>query len=69
VGGNARFLLGALNWLVERDSRVQVASCDPSELRLGMDSRELVGAYLRVGLVLPGAIALLGVYMYRRRRR
>ncbi len=69
VGGNAAFLLGVLNWLVERDALVSVAACAPSELHLGLDSGELIRAYLRLALVLPGVIFLFGMYVYRRRRR
>jgi hypothetical protein len=70
VGGNAVFLLSALHWLVDREARMQVAVSDPSELRLGLETRKKrLGAYVRLGAVLPGLLLLCGLYVCRRRRQ
>jgi hypothetical protein len=69
VGGNTSFFLSALNWLVERESLLTVAPRPPTELRLEMSQQQWTQVFLLAVVMVPGAIALLGVCVWLRRRR
>jgi len=69
VGGNTSFFLSALNWLVERESLLTVAPRSPIELRLEMSRAQWTRVFVLTVVVVPGAIALLGLGVWLKRRR
>jgi ABC-type uncharacterized transport system involved in gliding motility auxiliary subunit len=69
MGGNRDLFMSALNWLLERDSLLEVGPRVPGELRLDMTNHQLRAAYLVIGLGLPAGIAILGFMVWLRRRQ
>jgi hypothetical protein len=69
VGGNTSLFLSALNWLVERESLLTVAPRPPLELRLDMNQAQWTQAFLLMVGAVPGGIALLGFFVWLKRRR
>jgi len=68
VGGNEDFFLSAVNWLLERDALMGISPKKPGELRLEMDRERLRFAFLLVVIGIPGAVALVGVAVWIKRR-
>ncbi|MEM7482247.1 MAG: GldG family protein [Acidobacteriota bacterium] len=66
---NVVLLIDALNWLVERESLLGIPPKEPERVRLSMTGTELAWTIAFALLVLPGLGIILGVVMYRRRRR
>lgn len=67
---NRDFLVGAFNWLCDREFRIAVASRDPDRRRLDLrDTRALATTNLVTSLLLPGAFLALGTLIFFRRRR
>jgi hypothetical protein len=69
VGGNISFFLSALNWLVERESLLAVVPQPPFELRFEMSQPQWTRVFVLAVVIVPGAIALLGVGVWLKRRR
>jgi ABC-type uncharacterized transport system involved in gliding motility auxiliary subunit len=68
AAGNEDFFLSTLNWLVDREALMAVAPKRPAELRMGLDSRRVLRLYLLLTVVLPGAVGLMGLGVWLRRR-
>jgi ABC-type uncharacterized transport system involved in gliding motility auxiliary subunit len=69
VGGNLSFFLSSLNWLVERESLLTVAPRSHVELRLDVSRAQWSRIFLLTVVAMPGAIGLLGLCVWLRRRR
>jgi len=68
-GANANLLLNTLNWLVERDELLAIEPRRPEQTSLLLSSSEVQSIYWLVLLILPGAAAVMGIFVYLRRRR
>jgi ABC-type uncharacterized transport system involved in gliding motility auxiliary subunit len=69
TGGNEDFFLSALNWLLQREDLLAIASKPPDSLRLEMTPNQQVLSLLALAGVVPAAAAFLGVLVWLRRRR
>ena len=68
-GANSELLLGAFNWLIERESLLAIAAREPEQMKLSLSTSELRTIYLLSLLVLPGLAVATGIYVHLRRRR
>lgn len=68
-GANGELLLGAFNWLIERESMLEIAPRAPEQMKLVLSASELRTIYLLSLLVLPGSAVVAGIYVHLRRRR
>ena len=68
TGGNFDLFLGALNWLLERESLLAISPKPPDEARLLMDATQLNMLFWVVVLGLPGIVGSLGILMWLKRR-
>ena len=67
---NKDFVVGAFNWLCDREFRIAVASKDPDRRRVDLQStKALATTNLVTSLILPGAFLALGTLIFFRRRR
>ena len=69
IGGNIDIFMNSLNWLLERNSMLNIGPKVPGELRLEMNSAQLRNSYILVGIALPAIIALFGIVIVWIRRR
>lgn len=69
MGANADFFLNAVHWLLDRGELLAMAPAAIEEVRLVMDSRQLRNLFWIVAVALPGAVAVLGLWVAWRRRR
>ncbi len=61
VAGNPVFLVNALNWLVERDHRLDIAARFPETDMLLLSRQHLSALFLSVGLAVPALFLALGL--------
>jgi ABC-type uncharacterized transport system involved in gliding motility auxiliary subunit len=60
VGGNRDFILGALNWLVDRETLVAIEPRPPFDLNLNMDRDRMRFAFIVLTLGVPALVGLAG---------
>jgi len=69
VGGNVDFFMGAVNWLLERESLLGISPKAPGVLQLDMDSRQLRLALLSMLFGVPALVTVVGLCAWNSRRR
>ncbi len=69
VGGNSDFFMSSINWLVDRDSLLRVSPRAPFTLNPGMSREQWRNVFLMMVLIVPGAIAFMGILVWSVRRR
>ena len=69
MGANADFFLNAVNWLLDRGELLALSPKTHEELRLVMDAPQLRALFWSVVVVLPGLVAVFGLWITWRRRR
>jgi hypothetical protein len=62
------FLLGAVNWMVDRDRQLNIPARPIDRFQLSLTPRELQDLHYSLMLLLPGAAAVLGLIVYWTRR-
>jgi ABC-type uncharacterized transport system involved in gliding motility auxiliary subunit len=67
--GNATLALNAMNWLAARDASLGIPPRDVSRSNLYLADEELRTIFVLVVLVMPLVAVVLGVIVWRRRRR
>lgn len=67
--GNSSLLLNTFNWLVQREYLISIERDPPDQTRLSMSEGELMRIILLVLLLQPGLAILVGIIVYRMRRR
>jgi ABC-type uncharacterized transport system involved in gliding motility auxiliary subunit len=67
--GNLNLAVNAVGWLAERDETISIAAKPPAIIRLRLDQRDKLRLWLLSLLDLPGACALIGLLVWRARRR
>lgn len=65
---NLDFLVGSLNWLLDRNRITGVLAKSPGEFRLSLGEAQLQQIALYTLILIPGASALLGIFVWIRRR-
>ena len=68
LGANEMFAAAALTWLTGRDRTVAVGDKTPESLRLLMTAAQLRSTFVVVVVFIPLLFAMLGGWMWRRRR-
>lgn len=68
-GANGELLLGAFNWLIDRESLLAIAPREPEQMKLSLSPSELRTINLLSLLVLPGLAVATGIFVHLRRRR
>ena len=69
AGGNLDFFMNSLNWLLQREQLIAVGPKLPEEFRLDMSPNQARAVY---GLVIGGmplAVAVLGLFVWTKRRK
>jgi hypothetical protein len=69
AGGNLSLALSSLNWLVDRDTQLQLPPRPVEKFQLSLTTAQLGRLRLTLLLALPAATALLGLLVYWNRRR
>ncbi len=69
AGGNLSLALSSLNWLVDRDTQLQLPPRPVEKYQLSLTTAQLGRLRLSLLLGLPAATALLGLLVYWNRRR
>lgn len=69
AGGNAMLALSAINWLVDRDTQLNLPPRPIEKFQLTLSSAQLGRLRLALLLALPAAAATLGLLVYWNRRR
>ena len=69
AGGNLSLALAAVNWLVDRDTQLQLPPRPVDRFQLSLSTSELARLRLALLLVLPAITAALGLLVYWNRRR
>ncbi len=67
-GGNSDFFLNALNWLLEREQLLGISAKPVEQNRLIMTQADLRMLFWGVVAGLPGLVALVGIWVWFRRR-
>jgi len=67
--GNLTLVLSSINWLVGRDTQLNVAARPIEKFQLTLNQQELLRLRYTLLFALPGAAALLGLIVYWTRRR
>lgn len=67
--GNSTLLLNTFNWLVQREYLISIEREPPDQTRLSMSGGELMQIILLVLVLQPGLAILVGIIVYRMRRR
>lgn len=67
-GGNFPLFLNTISWAVDRDTQLNIPARPIERFQLSLSQEELVRLRLGLFLVVPGAVALLGVFVYWTRR-
>ena len=68
TGGDEDLFMRSLNWLLDRDELMTIASREIDELRLVLSQQQQRWLHLWVLGALPGAVALCGLLVWSRRR-
>jgi hypothetical protein len=66
--GNFVLFLNTLSWAVDRDTQLNIPARPIERFQLALSQEELVRLRLGLFLVVPGAVALLGIIVYWTRR-
>jgi hypothetical protein len=66
--GNRYFFLNTLNWIVDRDTQLNIPARPIDRFQLSLSQEEQNRLRLGLFFVVPGAVALLGVIVYWTRR-
>jgi hypothetical protein len=69
AGGNAMLALASINWLVDRDTQLNLPPRPIERFHLTLSSSQLGRLRLTLLLALPAAAAILGLLVYWNRRR
>ncbi len=69
AGGNLSLGLSSINWLVDRDTQLQLPPRPVPQFQLSLTTAQLGRLRLTLLLALPAATALLGLLVYWNRRR
>lgn len=69
AGGNAFLALSSINWLVDRDTQLNLPPRPIEKFQLALSSAQLSRLRLTLLLALPAAAATLGLLVYWNRRR
>jgi hypothetical protein len=67
-GGNLVLARNAINWATERDTQLNIPPRPVAKFQLALSQTELGKLRLALLLVVPGAVALLGLFVYWSRR-
>jgi hypothetical protein len=67
-GGNFPLFLNTISWAVDRDTQLNIPARPIERFTLSLSREELVRLRLGLFLVVPGFVALLGVFVYWTRR-
>lgn len=67
-GGNFPVFLNTVSWAVDRDTQLNIPARPIERFQLSLSQEELVRLRLGLFLVVPGAVALLGIFVYWTRR-
>ena len=67
-GGNFPLFLNAVSWAVDRDTQLNIPARPIERFQLSLSQEELVRLRLGLFLVVPGVVALLGIFVYWTRR-
>ncbi len=66
--GNLPLIRNAINWAAERDAQLNIPPRPVSKFQLALSQTELGKLRLGLLLIVPGAVALLGLFVYWSRR-
>ncbi|MEO6569094.1 MAG: GldG family protein [Opitutaceae bacterium] len=66
--GSENIFLNAVNWNVDRDTQLNIAAHPIEQFQLSLSAGDFVKLRYSLLLVLPGAVAVLGVLVYWNRR-
>jgi hypothetical protein len=69
AGGNLTIAISAINWLVDRDTQLNIAAKPIEKFQLALSQQELLRLRYSLLFALPAAFALLGIIVYWTRRR
>ena len=69
AGANAFLAFAAVNWLVDRDTQLNLPPRPVEKFQLSLSSAQLGSLRLTLLLALPAAAAALGLLVYWNRRR
>lgn len=67
-GGNFPLFLNTVSWAVDRDTQLNIPARPIERFQLSLSQEELVRLRLGLFLIVPGVVALLGVFVYWTRR-
>jgi len=67
-GGNFPLFLNTVSWAVDRDTQLNIPARPIERFQLSLSQEELVRLRLGLFLVVPGVVALLGIFVYWTRR-
>ena len=67
-GGNFPLFLNTVNWAVDRDTQLNIPARPIERFQLSLSQEELVRLRLGLFLIVPGIVALLGIFVYWTRR-
>lgn len=68
TGGNIDFFMGALNWLLQRETLMAISAKELSSVRFTMSRRQLSLLFWLVVVGLPGSVGVLGLLVWFGRR-
>ena len=68
LGANLDFFINSLNWLLEREALIGIASRSPLILQLGLNEQQSQSMILKLVLGLPAVVAVIGLMVWWRRR-
>lgn len=69
VGGNADLFMSALNWLLDREELIAIASKPIEEVKLSLSSKQLNGMFWLNVAGIPSIAMVLGLLVWLRRRK
>ena len=67
-GGNFPLFLNTVSWAVDRDTQLNIPARPIERFQISLSQEELVRLRLGLFLIVPGVVALLGVFVYWTRR-
>ena len=65
---NRDFADKALNWLLDREDKIGIAPKEKKNVPLTLDEQQLAHIWLWVMVILPGIVAIFGVFSWWQRR-
>ncbi len=69
TGGSLDLFMSAVNWLLEREELMAITPKTVQETRLIISAGDLTALFLAVVLGIPGAVGLLGGFVWARRKQ